>query len=102
MPGLDANCTTTADEEKAIEILQKVKIKLVNNIKRYALLQFLVFHVGTMFGDSVHQQWENRKQSCSISQGTEKSTTSAVAMVTAVGFLVGGAFEMFSWLINGS
>jgi hypothetical protein len=30
--------TTTADDEKAIEILQNVKIKLVDKIKRYAIL----------------------------------------------------------------
>ncbi len=48
--GLGMNCTTTADEEKAIEILQKVKTKLADNMKRYELLQFLACRIGNILG----------------------------------------------------
>ena len=41
--------TTTADDEKAIDILQNVKTKLVDKIKRYAILQLLAFLIETIF-----------------------------------------------------
>jgi hypothetical protein len=47
--GFFTYCTTTADDEKAIEILQNVKIKLVDKIKRYAILQLLAFLIETIF-----------------------------------------------------
>jgi hypothetical protein len=50
MVGLGTNCTTTADEEKAIEILQKVKTKMADNIKRYELHLFLACCIGNILG----------------------------------------------------
>ncbi|EFX67896.1 hypothetical protein DAPPUDRAFT_260926 [Daphnia pulex] len=99
MVGLGTNGTTTADEEKAIEILQKVKTKLAdNNMKRYDLLQFLVCRIGNILGlfcEPAAVQELNRRQ------GTE-TTTSAVAMVTpSVGISSGGgAFERSLPVLN--